>query len=177
MAAFLMSTMMSCGNNFTDTRDGKIYKTVTIGKQVWMAENLNYDAGEGSYCFRDDGSNCEKFGRLYIWDAAKKAAPAGWHLPSKEEWEVLINSFGGIDSINYEQMIQGGGSGFDAMTNTGSRDESGAYSTVGKGAYFWSSTPDGEKDAWYCVISKRTKKVSMISRRITDGFPIRCIKD
>ncbi len=175
--ALVTFTALSCGGNFTDPRDGKTYKTVKIGDQVWMAENLNYDAGDSSYCYKDDNSNCEKYGRLYTWNAAVKAAPPGWHLPSKEEWETLIKSFGNIDSVAYAEMIQGGGSGFNALTAIGSRDESGAYLSVGTGAYFWSSTTDGDKDAWYCVISKFRKKVHVVSRRMTDGFPVRCIKD
>lgn len=169
---------LSCGSSsFTDPRDGKVYQTVKIGDQVWMAENLNYDAGDSSYCYKDDNANCDKYGRLYTWNAAIKAAPPGWHLPSKEEWETLIQSFGGIDSVAFAQMIQGGESGFNALTTIGSRDESGAYLSVGTGAYFWSSTTDGDKDAWYCVISKFRKKVHLVSRRMTDGFPVRCIKD
>ncbi len=169
--------LASCGNRFTDPRDGQSYKTVKIGDQIWMAENLNYDAGEGSYCYKDDSTNCEKYGRLYTWEAAKKAVPEGWHLPSKEEWELLISATGGGDSTSYHALIDGGSSGFNALTGIGSREESGMYHTIGQGAYFWSSTEDGPKDAFYCVISKRTNKVSLISRRMTDGFPVRCVKD
>lgn len=177
LAAFASVVITSCGHNFTDPRDGKSYKTVKIGDQVWMAENLNYDAGEGSYCYQDDSLNCEKSGRLYTWETAMKAAPPGWHLPSKEEWETLISYSGGEDSTSLHKLIQGGSLGFNAITATGTRDESGAYLDIGKGAYFWSSTPDGDKDAWFCVMSRIRGKVHMVSRRMTDGFPVRCIKD
>ena len=90
---------------FTDARDGKIYKTVKIGDQVWMAENLNYDAGEGSWCYKDSLSNCEKYGKLYTWEAARRSAPKGWHLPSKEEFETLLNSLGGSGSAAYTNII------------------------------------------------------------------------
>jgi len=81
-------------NTFVDSRGGKKYKMVKIGNQTWMAENLDY-AASGSKCYNNDPANCNKYGRLYDWNTAKSACPSGWHLPSKAEWEALLEAVGG----------------------------------------------------------------------------------
>jgi hypothetical protein len=91
-------------NKFTDSRDGKTYRFVQIDKQTWMVENLNYETPIGSNCYNDSPQYCQKYGRLYSGSAAKKACPAGWHLPSKDEWLVFINSFAQkvpLQEVNY----------------------------------------------------------------------------
>jgi len=81
---------------FTDPRDGKIYKTVRIGSQTWMAENLNYEC-EGSKCQKNDPCYAKIYGRLYGLESLAKVCPPGWHIPSKEEWRALVDYAGGFD--------------------------------------------------------------------------------
>ncbi len=76
--------------NFTDSRDSKTYNWVKLGDQIWMAENLAYKPSSGNYwAFDDNVSNVSKYGYLYDWATAQNVAPAGWHMPTVEEWDEL----------------------------------------------------------------------------------------
>jgi uncharacterized protein (TIGR02145 family) len=82
---------------FIDPRGNREYRTVTIGGKRWMAENLDYGA-RGSRCYDDKPENCAAFGRLYDWETAMKACPAGWHLATDKEWDELMVSVGGVET-------------------------------------------------------------------------------
>jgi len=80
---------------FTDSRDGKKYKTADIKGLKWMAENLNYKSKKGtSWCFGEEEAYCKKYGRLYDWDAAVSACPNGWKLPDTADWRELVMAVG-----------------------------------------------------------------------------------
>ena len=117
LITFSVATFAQQKGTFTDARDKKTYKTTKIGNQTWMAENLNYQ-GDGylGLCYDKKPENCQKYGRLYDWSeamgidrafntkvyAGKNAkqqgvCPAGWHLPSDKEWQVLVDFAGGKD--------------------------------------------------------------------------------
>jgi len=135
-------------DTFTDSRDGNVYKTVTIGEQVWMAENLAYlpsvvgrETGSYTvpyyYVYDYDGTdveaakttdNYQTYGVLYNWPAAMTACPAGWHLPSNAEWNQLENYLAD-NGHNYDGTTGGGrnkiakslasASGWDYYSGTG----------------------------------------------------------
>jgi len=117
---------------FTDTRDGKIYKTVKIGQQLWLAENLNYEAS-GSKCYDNNPANCDKYGRLYNWETAVKSCPSGWHLPDEAELEALITTVSDEKNDTEEDKFGlfalPGGYGFS----------SGYFYDVGNLSYWWSA--------------------------------------
>ena len=178
----------------TDARDGESYQTVRIGKQIWMAENLKVKT-EGSWCYEDKETNCQKYGRLYNWDAAKVACPVGWHLPSKEEFEILFKFVGGVQENawkweNAGKMLKstngwneyGGknGNGTDAFgfsaLPAGYRNNNGDFSDEGDDAYFWSSTED-YSSAYYMNLrySVVTALLGLSNKNL--GVSVRCVKD
>lgn len=168
---------------FTDLRDNKIYKTVVIGTQTWMAENLNFNTDTGSWCYENDSSNCYTFGRLYNWETAQRVCPAGWHLPSDSEWTELTG-FIGTDAGKKIKSLSGweGKSngtdnyGFSAIPG-GHFDGEKSFINIGYYGYWWSSTDKMSFNAWSrnqcCYDNKLGRYVSYKK----SGFSVRCLKD
>jgi len=126
---------------------------VKIGNQVWMAENLNYNAS-GSKCYDNKPANCDKYGRLYDWNTAMRVCPSGWHLPSEQEWEKLTAAVGGEESKNLKAKsgwINNGNGldtyGFSALPG-GYGNSDGSFSHVGYYGYWWSASEINSNDAY-----------------------------
>jgi uncharacterized protein (TIGR02145 family) len=167
----------------TDDRDGQTYKTVKIGDQVWMAENLNYENGN-SMCYSDDTTKCSKSGRIYTWDAAKEVCPSGWHLPDSLEWEALFSAVGtrGMAGRNLKSTTgwANNGNGVDAygfsvlpiafwdVSEFIARDE---Y------AKFWSSTEVGADKAELQDFYMSYDSVLHGSFSKKMALSVRCLKD
>lgn len=121
-------------DRFHDNRDGQDYRVVEVAGRLWFAENLNYSV-PGSWCYDDRPESCQRFGRLYQWDAAMTACPSGWALPSEEEWQTVDDRCDG----SLAPLLQGGNSGFNILM-AGERRTEGTYQDLGTNFYFWSST-------------------------------------
>lgn len=145
---------------FTDPRDGNVYKIITIGEQVWMAENLRYlpnvvGSGTGSetkpyhYVYGYEGTsvpdakattNYETYGVLYNWPAAMNACPDGWHLPSDSEWTVLTDYLGGKDVAGGKLKATGtieAGTGLWVDPNIDATNETGFTALPGGVSYYY----------------------------------------
>lgn len=177
----------SFGGSLRD-KDGNIYKTVKIGKQIWMAENLKVKT-KNSWCYRDKVSNCKKYGRLYKWEAAKEACPTGWHLPTKVEFETLFASVGGktiagkmLKSKEGWNVYEGkNGDGSDVFSFTalpaGGKGDGGEYILEDKNAYFWSSTEISSRNAYNASMDYFSDYADIYDYYKGYGFSVRCVKD
>jgi uncharacterized protein (TIGR02145 family) len=173
--------------NLTDTRDGKTYKTITIGDQVWMAENLNFEIKDASWCYESKDSNCVVYGRLYNWDAALNSCPSGWHLPSDKEWNMLEKSVGIPDQdlgiVGYQgtdhaaNLKSGGVTGFNILMAGFRLWWDGTYHYIGSYADFWTSTESDKEEAWLRNFSLIDNSIYRNRINKKYGNSVRCVKD
>lgn len=187
--------VLSGFESFTDPRDGQEYITVVIGGQEWFAQNLNYDT-TNSWCYINNSSYCDDFGRLYNWDAATTACPEGWHLPTDDEWKELEIFLGMSDSLANQQYWRGTDEGKKLKSTTGwyinngtdevgfnalpggYRSNNGGYSWLSTYGYWWSateSTVSGE--AWFRLLECAEIRVYRAKGYIGGGCSVRCIRD
>jgi uncharacterized protein (TIGR02145 family) len=181
----VLTTTQSNGSSFKDPRDGTVYRTVKIGNQVWMAENLNYKTAN-SWCYNNDEANGKKYGRLYTWDAAKAACPSGWHLPTRQEWDELVATAGGPSVAGKKLKATSGWNhngnetddfGFSALPGGLRHTYRGDFDVAGKGGYWWTATEFNAGSAYGRIMYYNSDKVGEFYYDESDGWSVRCVKD
>ena len=172
----------------SDQRDGKTYKTVKIGSQTWMAENLNYNASD-SKCYGNNESNCQKYGRLYDWNTAMKVCPSGWHLPTQVEWELMTAYIGGektegkklkaTSNWNDYQGKSGNGTdefGFSALPGGGGYSN-GSFTSAGYYGYWWSASEGNSNGAYIRYMNYSYESAIWYNINKSYSFSVRCVQD
>ena len=177
---------------YTDTRDGKVYKTVKIGNQIWMAENLAYKAENGCWAYDNDKSKVAEYGYIYDWETAKNICPKGWHLPSDEEWTELINYLGGKEiageklksSIGWDlsdgKNYGNNSSGFSALPGGFCIDHGKGmmiFGGLGEDGDLWSSTTISGDAATYYKLDDNRSSIGHAAIYRGTGMAVRCIKN
>ena len=174
-----------------DSRDGQKYKTVKIGSQTWMAQNLNYETAN-SYCYNDVLVNCSKYGRLYTWAAAMDGAgvcPEGWHLPTQTEWNTLLCAVSGSavgvrltagKMLKFTSGWKNWGDGTDSFSFSarpaGGRSSDGRFFDDGSDAYFWSATESDVYNAYSINLENHSNGAYLLVASKSDAFSVRCLK-
>ncbi|MDR2592744.1 MAG: hypothetical protein LBC59_08055 [Chitinispirillales bacterium] len=167
-------------------------KKTEIGGVTWLAENLNYLLESGnSWCYDNDETNCDIYGRLYDWETAKTVCPTGWRLPDTADWNRLDEATGGGGSRNeklkstsgwknsYGESANGTDDfGFSALPGgvfTYAFTDGPFFQMKGSQGYWWTITErsDGRGDSRYIVAIGL-----IIGGGISDdGLSVRCIAD
>jgi uncharacterized protein (TIGR02145 family) len=183
-ASNIFAQKVSGAGTFTDKRDGQKYRTVKISNHVWMAENLRYKIGD-SWCYGNDDSKCQQYGRLYDWNTAKTACPSGWHLPSPEEWNNLVTSAKGDVAGRVLKSVSGGwkdggkgldGYGFSALPG-GCRNAYGSFDGVGSYGNWWTAAERGASFAYSRNMNYDDDNVNEDHYYKETGFSVRCVGD
>ena len=170
--------------------DGISYRTIKIGTQLWMAENLNtihYANGEmiNSYCYDDDTAYCTKYGRLYAWKAIKVGAnsdslsgicPPNWHVSTDEDWDIMLEFIGGFNNAG-SVLRRGEYSTFNLQCGGNYQTELDVYSFIDRNTYFWTSTEYSSSASWMRMTGANMKNINRSTAPKEYAFSIRCVKD
>lgn len=189
----------SCGcdeskfGSFTDSRDGHTYKTIKIGTQTWMAENLAYLPYTTPTTTWSETTPCyyvydyAVYGALYNWPAAMNACPTGWHLPSDEEWTILSNYLGGDEvAVGKMKSVMGWNSPYTGTNESCfSALPAGYFYSVhsvhrfcfsGEDGFWWSRSVGDSSDAsWSRYLWYNSQVLYYLPKDY--GFSVRCIRD
>ncbi len=169
-------------DKFTDSRDGNVYRFIEVAGKIWMGDNLNFET-ENSWCYNDNEANCEKYGRLYSIESAKEACPAGWSLPSDQDWDNLINNIG--ENPAFKMMKKGAWNiapatnsfCFSAMPGGYKNIETDGFNTLNFFGYWWTSSRSADGLNWSKNITYDNKGVARIGYKTKMALSVRCIKN
>lgn len=187
--------------------EGNSYRTVGIGTQTWMAENLRtrkYNDGTAipfilgvsawasattpGYCWYNGDST--QYGALYNWYSVNtgKLCPAGWHVPTDAEWTTLTGSVGGQNVAG--GMLKETGTSHWLSPNTGATNESGFtaipagyrdyygyFNNIKRTGFWWSATESSSTEAWFRDMQNTYANTDRSSSSKKSGFSVRCLKD
>jgi uncharacterized protein (TIGR02145 family) len=164
---------------------GDRYPMAKIGEQVWLAKNLNATPGAGkSWCYGGMAGYCERYGRLYDFEAASSACPAGWRLPTQDDWNLLldfVNDATGEDMAGkylkasdlWSNDVGLDRFGFAALPG-GFRQERGEFTALQERGYWWSESKDTE-NAYYRSLTGTSDLLSSGYEGKGRGFSVRCV--
>lgn len=183
-------------NTITDIESNK-YKTLVIGEQEWMVENLrttrlndgttipnitdNTDWMQTSSFayswYENEISNKVVNGGLYNWHAVNtgKLCPEGWHVPTAVEWSRMFEHMGGND-VAYEALTTSGFNIVHGGYRYGYFWGTGLFYEKGVNGYWWTASENTDKHAWSFTVSKATSKIYRSYFEKNDGFSIRCVR-
>lgn len=158
---------------------------VMLDNRLWMSENLNIKISE-SYCHKDDPDLCDKYGRLYTWEAAKRACDqigGGWRLPTNEEWFSMVHMYGGLynnsgdtNQDGFSNLSEGGNAGFNALFG-GNREPNGQYERLEAHGFYWTSTEYDSAQAWFYNFAKGSALLNRHTGNKKRALSVRCIND
>ncbi len=153
------STYDESKNLLIDNRDGERYATVKISGRVWMAENLKFRLPD-SYCYDNNIRNCERYGRLYSWNAARKACPDGWSLPMGDD--LNYQDF----NLNHFRVLDGG-----------YYVDGESFIDLGNRAFFWLGDEKGGDRADAMSFRGTNLETFSFQGRKANGYSVRCIQN
>lgn len=144
----------------TDPRDGKKYKVEQRGQRLWMTSNLKFSLTNAKQCFLEDTLFCKKYGRFYTHTEAKKACPAGWHLPDDGEWRDFQR-----EPFSYDNMGVGGCRDWDE------------YCSEANTGHYWSSTSIKKNTGRSWEFRRVGKTINRTDESVQKGLYVRCVAE
>ncbi|MBK7964676.1 MAG: hypothetical protein IPK10_04840 [Bacteroidetes bacterium] len=151
--------------------------TIHIGAQIWMKHNTAVNL-PNSFWYERDSLNNHQNGRLYFFSAAQNACPKGFHIPTDEEWQVLINRFGGDEQAG-KALMEGGVSGLNlgvpGYRSGNSKND--LFGKKGEQGFYWSSTVKGDQTAYARMFTANSSVITDAYYRRANAFSVRLIMD